>query len=179
LSPTLFSFDGQPWLSHGTIGDDNAFAMADSRWLISTSTAPPSGPPSFRRSAAFYRRLDKPTPLFVSLRTTNEPIRTQVIPPPPAAPVRFHTATSSEKHVAEKKYPAHHTRFPAPDLNGYLHIGHPRASALELWHRREFGGVCNLRMGRHQSGKETSNTWIHHRGRELAHRRLGRPKPRP
>src|SRR4051812_39542753 len=50
-----------------------------------------------------------------------------------------------EKHVAEKKYPQIHTRFP-PEPNGYLHIGHAKSICLNFGIASEFGGVCNLRM---------------------------------
>jgi glutaminyl-tRNA synthetase len=49
------------------------------------------------------------------------------------------------RHVAEKKYPRIHTRFP-PEPNGYLHIGHAKSICLNFGIAREFGGVCNLRM---------------------------------
>jgi glutaminyl-tRNA synthetase len=49
------------------------------------------------------------------------------------------------KHVAEKKYPQIHTRFP-PEPNGYLHIGHAKSICLNFGIAHEFGGVCNLRM---------------------------------
>src|SRR5882762_2390192 len=48
-------------------------------------------------------------------------------------------------HVAEKKYPRIHTRFP-PEPNGYLHIGHAKSICLNFGIAREFEGVCNLRM---------------------------------
>ncbi|HEV7927606.1 MAG TPA: glutamine--tRNA ligase/YqeY domain fusion protein [Verrucomicrobiae bacterium] len=48
-------------------------------------------------------------------------------------------------HVAEKRYPRIHTRFP-PEPNGYLHIGHAKSICLNFGIAREFGGVCNLRM---------------------------------
>jgi glutaminyl-tRNA synthetase len=48
-------------------------------------------------------------------------------------------------HVAEKKYPGIHTRFP-PEPNGYLHIGHAKSICLNFGIAREFGGICNLRM---------------------------------
>src|SRR5215831_11812456 len=47
-------------------------------------------------------------------------------------------------HVADKKYPQIHTRFP-PEPNGYLHIGHAKSICLNFGIAREFGGVCNLR----------------------------------
>ena len=49
------------------------------------------------------------------------------------------------EHVAEKKYPQIHTRFP-PEPNGYLHIGHAKSICLNFGIAREFGGICNLRM---------------------------------
>src|SRR2546426_303877 len=48
-------------------------------------------------------------------------------------------------HMAEKKYPQIHTRFP-PEPNGYLHIGHAKSICLNFGIAREFGGICNLRM---------------------------------
>ena len=48
-------------------------------------------------------------------------------------------------HVAGKKYPQIHTRFP-PEPNGYLHIGHAKSICLNFGIAHEFGGVCNLRM---------------------------------
>jgi len=50
-----------------------------------------------------------------------------------------------EKHVAEKKYPQIHTRFP-PEPNGYLHIGHAKSICLNFGIARQFDGICNLRM---------------------------------
>ena len=38
-----------------------------------------------------------------------------------------------------------HTRFP-PEPNGYLHVGHSKAIALNFGVAREFGGLCNLRF---------------------------------
>jgi len=49
-----------------------------------------------------------------------------------------------EQHVAEKRYPQIHTRFP-PEPNGYLHIGHAKSICLNFGIAREFGGICNLR----------------------------------
>ena len=37
------------------------------------------------------------------------------------------------------------TRFP-PEPNGYLHIGHAKAIAMDFGVAERFGGVCNLRM---------------------------------
>jgi glutaminyl-tRNA synthetase len=63
---------------------------------------------------------------------------------PPPAPSDF-IRDIVAKHVAEKKYPRIHTRFP-PEPNGYLHIGHAKSICLNFGIAREFGGICNLRM---------------------------------
>jgi glutaminyl-tRNA synthetase len=57
------------------------------------------------------------------------------------------------RHVAEKKYPRIHTRFP-PEPNGYLHIGHAKSICLNFGIAHEFGGVCNLRMDDTNPAKE-------------------------
>jgi len=38
-----------------------------------------------------------------------------------------------------------HTRFP-PEPNGYLHIGHCKAIAIDFGTAEQYGGLCNLRM---------------------------------
>jgi glutaminyl-tRNA synthetase len=65
-------------------------------------------------------------------------------PAPAAAPSDF-IRDIVAAHVAEKRYPKIHTRFP-PEPNGYLHIGHAKSICLNFGIAREFGGVCNLRM---------------------------------
>ncbi|MBQ8455229.1 MAG: glutamine--tRNA ligase/YqeY domain fusion protein [Bacteroidaceae bacterium] len=51
-----------------------------------------------------------------------------------------------EKDLAEGKNGGRlQTRFP-PEPNGYLHIGHAKAIALDFGIAEKFGGVCNLRM---------------------------------
>lgn len=65
----------------------------------------------------------------------------ETAPPPPSDFIRDIVAA----HVAQKKYPQIHTRFP-PEPNGYLHIGHAKSICLNFGIAREFGGVCNLRM---------------------------------
>src|SRR5271166_6437919 len=62
-------------------------------------------------------------------------------PPPPADFIRDIVTA----HLAEKRYPQIHTRFP-PEPNGYLHIGHAKSICLNFGIAREFGGICNLRM---------------------------------
>src|SRR5256885_2298880 len=56
-------------------------------------------------------------------------------------------------HVAEKKYPHIHTRFP-PEPNGYLHIGHAKSICMNFGIAREFGGICNLRYDDTNPAKE-------------------------
>ena len=56
-------------------------------------------------------------------------------------------------HVAEKRYPQIHTRFP-PEPNGYLHIGHAKSICLNFGIAHEFGGICNLRMDDTNPAKE-------------------------
>src|SRR5215831_11832902 len=76
------------------------------------------------------------------MTTSNHP--GAAAPLAPAAPSDF-IRDIVAKHVAEKKYPRIHTRFP-PEPNGYLHIGHAKSICLNFGIAREFGGVCNLRM---------------------------------
>jgi glutaminyl-tRNA synthetase len=56
-------------------------------------------------------------------------------------------------HVAEKRYPKIHTRFP-PEPNGYLHIGHAKSICLNFGIAHEFDGICNLRMDDTNPAKE-------------------------
>jgi glutaminyl-tRNA synthetase len=70
-----------------------------------------------------------------------ETLRAGVSAPAPSDFIRDIVAA----HVAEKKYPQIHTRFP-PEPNGYLHIGHAKSICLNFGIAREFGGICNLRM---------------------------------
>ena len=79
--------------------------------------------------------------------TTPNPEKTP--PPAPADFIRDIVAA----HLAEKRYPQIHTRFP-PEPNGWLHIGHAKSICLNFGIAREFGGVCNLRMDDTNPAKE-------------------------
>ncbi|MFM8319746.1 MAG: glutamine--tRNA ligase/YqeY domain fusion protein, partial [Chloroflexota bacterium] len=46
--------------------------------------------------------------------------------------------------LATGRYTRVHTRFP-PEPNGYLHIGHAKALAIDFGLARDFAGQCNLR----------------------------------
>jgi len=46
--------------------------------------------------------------------------------------------------LASGRYDRVHTRFP-PEPNGYLHIGHAKAIAIDFGIAEHFGGLCNLR----------------------------------
>ncbi|MBQ6652860.1 MAG: glutamine--tRNA ligase/YqeY domain fusion protein [Prevotella sp.] len=51
-----------------------------------------------------------------------------------------------EKDLAEGKNGGHiQTRFP-PEPNGYLHIGHAKAIAIDFGIAKRYGGICNLRF---------------------------------
>jgi glutaminyl-tRNA synthetase len=47
--------------------------------------------------------------------------------------------------LREARYNHVHTRFP-PEPNGYLHIGHAKAIAIDFGIAEELGGLCNLRF---------------------------------
>src|SRR5947207_5446148 len=73
--------------------------------------------------------------------TGQDPAGSATAPPRPSDFIRDIVAN----HVAERRYPQIHTRFP-PEPNGYLHIGHAKSICLNFGIAREFGGICNLRM---------------------------------
>src|SRR2546423_1815810 len=50
-----------------------------------------------------------------------------------------------DRHVAEGRYPGIVTRFP-PEPNGFLHIGHVKAIALDFGIAEEYCGRCHLRF---------------------------------
>src|SRR5437773_6164745 len=74
---------------------------------------------------------------------TTPNLATTAAAPPEARPSDF-IRDIVAAHVAERKYPRIHTRFP-PEPNGYLHIGHAKSICLNFGIAREFGGSCNLR----------------------------------
>src|SRR6266478_5680140 len=78
-----------------------------------------------------------------SMITENKISARTALSQPAAAPSDF-IRDIVTAHVAEKKYPQTHTRFP-PEPNGYLHIGHAKSICLNFGIAHEFGGICNLR----------------------------------
>lgn len=59
-----------------------------------------------------------------------------------------------KKDLAEGKNDGRvHTRFP-PEPNGYLHIGHVKAIAMDFGVAEQFGGKCNLRFDDTNPAKE-------------------------
>src|SRR2546430_15912590 len=56
--------------------------------------------------------------------------------------------------LAAKRHSTVVTRFP-PEPNGYLHIGHAKAIALDFGIAQEFGGHCNLRFDDTNPTKES------------------------
>jgi glutaminyl-tRNA synthetase len=65
--------------------------------------------------------------------------------PPVAAPGRDFIRDIVAADLEAKRYETVVTRFP-PEPNGYLHIGHAKAIALNFGVAEEFGGHCNLRF---------------------------------
>ena len=58
-----------------------------------------------------------------------------------------------KEHLASGRFDRVQTRFP-PEPNGYLHIGHVKAIALDFGVAEQFGGVCSLRFDDTNPAKE-------------------------
>ncbi|HLF00995.1 MAG TPA: glutamate--tRNA ligase family protein, partial [Anaerolineales bacterium] len=65
-------------------------------------------------------------------------------PEPTSQPTDFIRAAVAEDLKAGR-FDRVHTRFP-PEPNGYLHIGHAKAIAVDFGIAADFGGKCNLRF---------------------------------
>ncbi|MCS6909065.1 MAG: glutamine--tRNA ligase/YqeY domain fusion protein [Anaerolineales bacterium] len=70
---------------------------------------------------------------------------TDLTPTSPPASVDFIRAAVLEDIRSGRFGGRVHTRFP-PEPNGYLHIGHAKAMAVDFGIAAEFGGKCNLRF---------------------------------
>ena len=58
-----------------------------------------------------------------------------------------------KEHLASGRFDRVQTRFP-PEPNGYLHIGHVKAIAMDFGVAEQFGGVCSLRFDDTNPAKE-------------------------
>jgi len=56
-------------------------------------------------------------------------------------------------HLATGRFDRVQTRFP-PEPNGYLHIGHVKAIAMDFGVAEQFGGICSLRFDDTNPAKE-------------------------
>ncbi len=65
-------------------------------------------------------------------------------PTPTTQPTDF-IRTAAAEDLAAGRFTRVHTRFP-PEPNGYLHIGHAKAIAIDFGLAADFGGLCNLRF---------------------------------
>jgi glutaminyl-tRNA synthetase len=58
-----------------------------------------------------------------------------------------------KEHLASGRFDRVQTRFP-PEPNGYLHIGHVKAIAMDFGVAEQFGGICSLRFDDTNPAKE-------------------------
>ena len=58
-----------------------------------------------------------------------------------------------KEHLASGRFDRVQTRFP-PEPNGYLHIGHVKAIAMNFGVAEQFGGICSLRFDDTNPAKE-------------------------
>ena len=66
------------------------------------------------------------------------------MPNPDSAPPVDFIRAAVEEDLRTGRFDRMHTRFP-PEPNGYLHIGHAKAFAIDFGIASDFGGKCNLR----------------------------------
>ena len=74
-------------------------------------------------------------------------------PPPEALPRQDFIRQIVRDDLAAGRHASIRTRFP-PEPNGYLHIGHAKAIALNFGIANEFSGRCNLRLDDTNPAKE-------------------------
>jgi glutaminyl-tRNA synthetase len=76
------------------------------------------------------------------------------VQPTPTAPIPSDfIRTAVREDLESGRFNRVHTRFP-PEPNGYLHIGHAKAIAVDFGIARDFGGKCNLRFDDTNPAKE-------------------------
>ena len=81
------------------------------------------------------------------------PLMTAIFTPATTTPPSDFIRTAVREDLDSGRFSSIATRFP-PEPNGYLHIGHAKAIAVDFGIAREFGGKCNLRFDDTNPAKE-------------------------
>ncbi len=95
-------------------------------------------------ATGFYTRRPKSPAVHCTPVTTSSTSSTPTTPSSIAPPSDF-IRTAVKEDLRNGRFNYVRTRFP-PEPNGYLHIGHAKAMAVDFDIAREHGGTCNLRF---------------------------------